>query len=59
MRAHYISGILEVSSGADMQRTVFHFEQFLAILKLFSIHKLKADVPDIKDMQDNAADYIQ
>lgn len=59
MKAHYVAGLLEVSFGSDQTRAIYHFEQFLSIVKLFTIRRLEADVPEIKDMQDNAIDYIQ
>lgn len=59
MKAHYVAGLIEVSFGADQARTMYHFEQFLNILKLFTIRRLEADVPEIKDMQNNAIEYIQ
>jgi hypothetical protein len=59
VKAHYMNGLLEMSFGADQKRTIYHFEQFLIILKLYSIHKLKIDIPEIKEMESNATDYVQ
>lgn len=58
LKVHYTHGVVEVQQGADLERAVYHFNEFEKIVSILESKKeTKRNMPEFDTFQENAAKY--
>lgn len=58
LKVHYTHGVVEIGQGVDLDRAVYHFNEFDKVVKLFdSKRDIKRDMPEFENFQESATNY--
>lgn len=60
LKIHYAHGLLELEHGADIQRALYHFNQFLSITELFqSKRDIRKQMPEFNELEESCNEHIR